>query len=171
MASTRCPGKVMAPIMGRPLLAYLVERLGRNRYAKVVVATTAEPEDDVIANLARSMGAQCVRGPVDNLIERHAMAMWITNADIVCLAGADDPLLDPAVFDKMIERLRDQRGGKMEYVKTTGWPLGMNAWAWTKQAMIDADLESTAKDEREHVIPFWERRPDRYPMAVLERVP
>ena len=153
---------------GRPILALMIERLARNRYAKGVVATTVEPIDDPIEAVARSMGTLCVRGTDGNVIEQHALAMWSAHADIVCGANATEPLLAPQLFDAMIERIRDRRT-PVEYVKTHSWPVGMNAWAVTKQALIDADIEAVP-DERAKVALFWDRRPTRYPMLMMARI-
>ena len=57
MSSTRLPGKVLRPIMGRPMLALLVERLqGAQQLDGVVVATTINPADDPIETLTREWG-------------------------------------------------------------------------------------------------------------------
>ena len=41
MRSTRLPGKVLLPVLGRPLLALMVERLRRSeRLDDIVIATT-----------------------------------------------------------------------------------------------------------------------------------
>src|SRR5262249_36594143 len=137
MKSRRLPGKVMATVRGRPILAYLIERLARSRYAEVVVATTIDASADVIYDLPRPMGAHCTRGPVDDIMERHTLSMYESLADIVCVAGADDPFLDPAIYDGLIDLLTRRNGQQLpvHYAKSVGFPLGLNGWAWTRQAM------------------------------------
>ena len=57
MGSSRLPGKVLKPIMGRPVLSYMVERLQRSRYLEtVVVATTTNPLDDEIERVCVALG-------------------------------------------------------------------------------------------------------------------
>jgi spore coat polysaccharide biosynthesis protein SpsF (cytidylyltransferase family) len=56
MGSSRLPGKVLRPIAGRPLLDHVVGRLVMLRNTvTVVVATSTEPRDDVVARIARNL--------------------------------------------------------------------------------------------------------------------
>ena len=145
MTSSRFPGKVLADLGGHPVLKRLIRRL--SVVAPVVVATTASDDDWPIVELAVSEGVQVVRGSEDDLIERHLQAMYEAGADVACLAGADDPLLDPGLFALAIVRMSV---GDVDYVRTAGWPLGLNVWAWTKGALELANEYAVAADEREH---------------------
>lgn len=166
MASTRMPGKPMSLILGHPMFELLIERLRRVRDAEVVIATPGREGDAPLRDLAERLGVRYLTGHPDDVMARHAYAAFVTDADVILLAGDDDPLLDPVVFERVIERLSH---GDVAFVKSAGWPLGMNVWGWTREAMKEGDLLATATDEREHVVPFWERRPDRYPIAIVER--
>jgi spore coat polysaccharide biosynthesis protein SpsF len=167
MASRRFPGKCLYPIMGRPMLAYQIDRLRRSS-AEVVLATSPDPADDLLALWAAELGIRCVRGGADReLISLHAKVARETDADIVVLSGADDPLLEPELVDRLIGAVR---GGAV-YVESAGWPLGMNAWAWTRQGMEEADAEATDPEERQHVRPWFARRPKRYPPTFIRREP
>jgi len=130
MTSKRLPGKVLADVAGRPMLERILTRL-REAGPEVIVATTAEPDDAPIVELAQRMGVRVVEGSPTDLMVRHWQAVNATHADIVCLAGADDPYLDPLLFDRLVARLSR---GDVQFVKSIGWPLGMNAWAWTREA-------------------------------------
>ncbi len=53
MKSSRLPGKSMAIIEGRPALEWIVRRLRQSRHIeRFVIATTDDPADDPIAELA-----------------------------------------------------------------------------------------------------------------------
>lgn len=146
------------------MLAYQLERLKRSR-ATPVIATTTDPEDDPIADMAAKLEVHCVRGHPTDLMARHAHVTRATGADIICLSGADDPLVEPFVFDLLVSVI--QMGAT--YAKTEGWPLGMNGWAWTRAAMEEGHREATAPDERQHVAPYFDRRPKRYPLTRIRR--
>ena len=63
MASTRLPGKVMADISGVPMIRRLIDRLEAvPSIDDLVVATTTEPEDDVLASWLGSSQVPCYRG-------------------------------------------------------------------------------------------------------------
>lgn len=161
-ASTRLPRKVLAEVANRPILELIIERL-RPIDAEIVIANNGmDPE---IAALATRLGVRCVQAPVDVMAIHHRV-MVEADADVLLLAGADDPLLDPRIFQLALDRIAL---GDVAYVRTAGWPLGLNVWAMTREAMEDANRLATAPDERQHVVPFWERRPRTYPQAVLHR--
>jgi len=164
MQSSRLPGKVLADLDGQSILYRLICRL--RPYAHVVVATTRNPDDDLIAHVAEVSGAQVVRGPDDDLLDLHSLAMDAADADYALMAGADDPLLDPALFRLVLDRLMV---GDVEYVKTQGWPLGLNVWGWTRDALRQAQANATERADRIHVVPYWERRPLTFPKAVIPR--
>lgn len=170
MPSRRLPGKVLKDLVpGKPVLAFLVERLWSVKDAKVVVATTNEEADAPIARLAREMEVDFLASPlrpISNLLQRHWQAMCVFDADAMVLVGADDPFLEPKVMEAVIEELK---GGKADYVKTSGWPLGMNAWGWTRAAMQAAMSEAKEPEELEHVVPFWEWRKGRFRHSVIQR--
>ena len=60
MSSARLPGKVLMPLAGKALLAWLVERL-RQTALPLVIATSRQPEDDGVEQLAASLGTACHR--------------------------------------------------------------------------------------------------------------
>lgn len=166
MASSRFPGKVLAPLMGRPMLAFQIERLRRS-VAEVVVATTELAEDDPIEQLASQMGVRCVRGPSQDgdLIGLHAKVARETDCDVFVLSGADDPLLEASTVNALAALIEEP----WRYAETNTYPLGMNAWAWDRAGMEEADAEATAPEERQHVRPWFVRRPHRYPAVPVWR--
>ena len=64
--SSRLPRKVLADLGGRPLIAFLLERLRRCDVVEaIVLATTNQPDDDELVDLAESLGVNVIRGDVD----------------------------------------------------------------------------------------------------------
>ena len=63
MSSTRLPGKVLAPILGEPMLGRQIERLRRaGSLSRIVVATSDRAEDDAIAAYCRTLEVPCFSG-------------------------------------------------------------------------------------------------------------
>ena len=55
MSSRRLPGKNLEPILGRPMVSRLVERLRRARTLDAIcVATSMDPSDQVLEDWARA---------------------------------------------------------------------------------------------------------------------
>lgn len=167
MQSGRLPGKVLAPITvpirgtpnheDRPMLQLMVERL-RGGPAEVVIATTREPSDDPIAELAERIGCAYVRGPVDDLMARHLQAAELMDADAIGICGADDPLMDwrgfAACFARLIPPVR--------YVQTAGVPLGLHSFAVTRDALEEAVAECSDPLMRAETHPWFRAQGMRY---------
>ncbi|MEP6611302.1 MAG: acylneuraminate cytidylyltransferase, partial [Mucilaginibacter sp.] len=84
MSSSRLPGKVMLPVLGKSLLYRMIERLKMVRHnVQLVVATSHKGEDDVIEYESLKMGVACFRGDLNNLLDRHYQAAKLFGAGIV----------------------------------------------------------------------------------------
>jgi 3-deoxy-manno-octulosonate cytidylyltransferase (CMP-KDO synthetase) len=102
--STRFPGKSLALIGGKPLLAWVVERtrLAR-RLDEILVAT----DDERIASAAHSFGAKAVMTRADHPsgTDRIAEAVEHISADVVVNIQGDEPLIDPGLIDRVADVL------------------------------------------------------------------
>jgi spore coat polysaccharide biosynthesis protein SpsF len=98
MGSARLPGKVMRPLAGRSVLAWVV-RAARTSDAldDIVVATTTGTDDDVIVAECAMLGVDVYRGPVDDVLGRFLGAIAERDALAIARFTADCPLLDPAI--------------------------------------------------------------------------
>ena len=165
MASTRLPGKVLAKVMGRPLLWYLGKRLQRVG-SPLVIATSESESDDPIAIEAGHLPAYFVRGSELDPPARHLKVARNFGADFVAFLGADQVLVDPAHLDLAIGRIAR---GDCDYVRVVGLPHGLHVWAVTRAALEEcvADPARDA-DEIEHTGAYWDRRPERYRTVDLD---
>lgn len=167
MTSVRLPGKVMRPILGRPMLAWHLERLKRSTLIDTVaVATVDAPESQPIADLVSSMGLPVTFGSEEDVLGRvHACAAE-QRADIVVRVTSDCPLIDPMLVDAAIRRFLD---GGFDYlnVDITQYPRGFDAEICTRAALDSAFTEAQERFEREHVMPFLYHRPERFRLGNL----
>jgi spore coat polysaccharide biosynthesis protein SpsF (cytidylyltransferase family) len=160
MGSTRLPGKVLETVGHRPLLLWTVAASRAiPGVERVIVATTMESADDPLAEMLAAEGIDCHRGSVNDVLGRIWEAVRVAEPDYVVRATADNPFMDPAVVGGQLRRCID---GQLDYVGTTGWPLGIAAEVAPARALADAYSEATDPAEREHVMPFIYARPDRY---------
>ena len=54
VGSSRLPGKVLMPILGRPMLELQIERIRRSLLIdEIVIATSVKPQDDPLEKLAK----------------------------------------------------------------------------------------------------------------------
>lgn len=123
MTSTRLPGKVMLPVMGKPMLHYLVERLKLvPSIDEIVLATTTNDTDDVLAEFAKEKGIDCFRGSEDDVMLRVAEAAESVNADVIVEISGDCPILDPEIVEQTISVYKSS---DVDYVHNKNFPAGV----------------------------------------------
>jgi spore coat polysaccharide biosynthesis protein SpsF len=174
MTSSRLPGKVLAPVLGRPLLWYQIERLRRvKEAARLVIATTVNKADDPIVSLCLAGGVDHWRGSEDDVLSRYFETARHFAASTVVRVTADCPLIDPSIVDAAIA-VYSQAGGQLDYVSNMmepTWPYGMAVEVLSVRALSEANAEAREAAEREHVTPFIYWRPARYRLRSLTRRP
>lgn len=158
MSSSRLPGKVLLPLGGRTVLGCVVARLRRaRRLDSIVIATSTDLTDLVIAEWARELGVRACRGPLDNVLARYALAAREAGADTVVRITADCPLVDPGVVDAMVEQFAAVPCDYLSNALQRTYPRGLDVEVMTREALLRAAAEATQPHEREHVTPYLYR--------------
>jgi spore coat polysaccharide biosynthesis protein SpsF (cytidylyltransferase family) len=164
--STRFPGKVLADLCGRPMLAHVIERVARaHTVDRVVVATTEEPGDDAVVVLAAECGAAVTRGPVNDVLSRFVRAAADHEADVVVRITADCPLVDPAVVDRVVRARADRDVEYASNVEPATYPDGYDVEVFTRACLDRLDREAVLPHEREHVTARVREHPQDYRTA------
>jgi len=168
LGSTRLPGKALADIAGRPMLAHVVERAAAIPGVDgVVLATTTLARDDRLADWARTAGLPCVRGSEDDVLDRFHDVLARHPADAVVRVTPDCPLLDPEVSGRVVAEWR-RRPHELDYasnVHPPTFPDGLDTEVVAREALERAWREARQPSDREHVTPFVWRQPDRFRLA------
>jgi spore coat polysaccharide biosynthesis protein SpsF (cytidylyltransferase family) len=155
MSSTRLPGKVLLPLGGRPMIAFMLERVRRAEAVhEIVLATSTDASDDSLADTVQAMGIAVHRGSLDDVLARFHGAAAGRDADVVLRLTGDCPLIDPALIDRAVNHLRTNQ---LDYV-TNGepamYPDGLDVEAFTHAALLRTFAEAQLPSEREHVTPY-----------------
>ncbi len=109
--STRFPGKSLFPICGKPLVQWVVEAAQRSRsLEEVMVATDDLRIADAMAGIARVV---MTRSDHPSGTDRVAEAACAEDDDIIINIQGDEPLIDPALIDALVDRMREDQGWAM----------------------------------------------------------
>jgi spore coat polysaccharide biosynthesis protein SpsF len=167
MSSSRLPGKVMAPILGEPMIAKQLERIRRAKtLSKVVVATSTDCSDEPLASYLGSKGYPVFRGPLQDVLTRFAMAASSAGAPRhVVRLTADCPLIDPEVIDEAVRLAQASGADYTSNVAQRSYPAGLDVEVMTTEALLTAAAEAYDPCDRAHVTPFLRRQPERFSHA------
>lgn len=161
VGSTRLPGKVLLKVGGITMLEYLLKRVKRSKKIdKIVVATSRRRSNDKIEKVCKKMKVDCFRGSENDALDRYYKCfLKYPQHQYIIRLTADNPLIDPAVIDKVITFFKQHQ--EYDYVcnnlvKT--FPCGMDLEIFKKSALIESAKKSKSLFEREHVDEYVLRR-------------
>ena len=152
MTSSRLPGKPMMEVCGHPMLGHLVDRLKAVESIDVIVlATTSNQTDEVMAQYASSIGIEVFRGDEDDVMGRVVNAGKSVDADVIVEITGDCPIIDPEIIEQAI---RSYRENTYEYVgnqHVRSYPDGMDVQVFALETLIRSEAMTDEPLDREHV--------------------
>lgn len=161
MTSTRLPGKVLADLAGKPVLAHVLQRcLAIPGVHAVCCATVDGSEGDQIATLAESLGVVVTRGSRDDVLDRYFRAALTVHADTVVRVTSDCPLIDPNLCGRVLSLLHQSGADLACNNMPPTWPYGLDCEAFTFAWLERAARQAVKPADREHVTPFIRNHPE-----------
>ena len=152
LGSTRLPGKMLAPLAGRPVLAWVLERLAHAREpAMSVVATSELAADDAIDEFCSERGVRCHRGSSEDVAQRLLDAAAAAGLDAFVRVNGDSPLIDQRLIDRGAELMRAGGADLVTNVRPRTFPPGQSVEVVLTEALERALRGSATDEDREHV--------------------
>lgn len=174
MGSTRLPGKVLLPVLGKPLLEYLIERLQEVKAViQVVVLTTSQASDDPIVHFCEKKHIPYYRGSEDNVLERYYLAALERRPDVIGRITADCPLIDPDIVELVLQVFL-QASPAYDYVSNSlerTYPRGLDVEIFSFSALERAYRQAQHPEEKEHVTVYMYRHPDLFRLRNVAHEP
>ena len=166
MSSSRLPGKVLLPLVEKPVLGHIVERLAHSQLVgKTIVATSIESTDDPVAQFCADNKIHCFRGSLDDVLDRYYQASKSMSADVIVRITGDCPAIDPVVLDSVIA---GYLAGSYDLYGLAGeFPDGLDCTVFSFSAIEKAWNDASLKSEREHVGPYIENNPNLFKTGGL----
>ena len=168
MASSRCPGKALAPLAARPLLEVLLDRMAGVRGVDgVVLATSVNAENDPLVETARRAGFEVFRGDEDDVLRRHVDGARALGADHVVRVTGDNPLTDVETIEILVARhLRE--GADYTYVPGDALLMGILAEVISHDALERSWERGNARHRSELMTLYIKEHPEEFKVVTAE---
>ena len=164
LKSTRLPKKLLKEIDGETMMALMIKRLKlAEELDEIVVATSTNPEDDPLEEIAQKEGVKCFRGSEEDVIERLYEAAKLYDLDYVVNMTADCPLVP---FDKIGDLIETYKRTDADLVKCHDLPAGLFLSGLKIEGMKRL-LEMKASDNTEYWL-YYYLKTDLFKVIPLE---
>ena len=155
MGSIRFPGKMLQPILGKPMIEQLLRRLSQSsKIDRIVVATGNGKENDPLRDAVKALGYDCYRGDEEDVLKRfYDTAQKYAPSHVVRITG-DCPLIDPVLVDDVISEIHAEKADYVSNVSPPTFPDGLDIEVFTFACLEKAHNQATEVIDREHVTPY-----------------
>ena len=152
MTSSRLPGKVLLPVMGKPILHYLVARLKQVASLDgIVLATTINATDDSLVKFAEEEGIDCFRGSEEDVMTRVIGAGESVGADVIVEITGDCPIIDPEIVEQTIRMFQAHNVDYVSNNHIRSYPDGMDTQVFRLDALKRSASMTDDELDHEHV--------------------
>jgi len=161
MTSSRLPGKVLLPALGKPMLHHLIARLRRvPSLDGIVLATTVNPTDEPLQAFAESESIACYRGSEDDVMGRVIGAAEHGDADVVVEITGDCPIIDPDIVEQAIRTFVANEAAYVGNAHVRSYPDGMDVQVFRLDTLKQSAEQTRDPLDREHVTLHIRNHPD-----------
>jgi len=164
--STRLPGKTMRMLSGKPLLQYTIDNLQKaQNINKLVVATTTDPEDDIIDSWCKKNSIFVYRGDREDVLSRFYECALKYSADAIVRVTSDCPLVDPTIVDNVIDLFKNTKSDYSANNLIKSFPHGLDIEIFSFEVLRETFENAKKPNEREHVTQYIRARPEKYKLT------
>jgi spore coat polysaccharide biosynthesis protein SpsF len=154
-SSSRLPGKVLKPILGKPMLLHQIERVQHSKMIdKLVVATSVDSSDDNIEKTCINNNIEVFRGSLDNVLDRFYQCSKHYNPSHIVRLTGDCPVVDWQVIDQAIDCHISTKSDYTSNILPPTYPDGLDVEVAKFSALEEASKCAVLPSELEHVMPY-----------------
>ena len=151
MQSSRLPGKILADLKGKPLIAHIIERLKATDGVDRVVLAVPESEAAYLAPVAEEAGADLHPGSYNDVLGRFYSAARNFPSAYHVRATGDNPLIDTLMLARCI---KECKSGHWDIVGCRNMPLGTSTEVFPASLLDHLRCFGRLSYHREHVTTY-----------------
>jgi spore coat polysaccharide biosynthesis protein SpsF len=168
MTSSRLPGKPLLPILGKPALERMVERLRQSKLVdEIIVCGTTHIADDPMIELCQKINCLYFRANEKDMIKRDVLIQVLQAAeahqvDIIVEVLGDCLCADWRHVDYLLEKFFE---GNFDYAGNSiekTFPSGFGVKIFSTASLAHVEKITTDPQDREHVSLHFYTHPEKY---------
>ncbi len=180
MGSERLPGKVIKPILGKPMIIYTLNRLKKSRYIdKIVVATSLSEKERSLINKCEQYDYDVFKGSEENVLKRYkdvSDKYKESEEDIIIRVTGDCPLIDPVIVDNVITKFMYEDYDYVRLDVPDTFVRGFDVEVFSKKALDrvfdkvhkNNDLDADNTMYKEHVTLYMYKHPEEFKIGYVK---
>ncbi len=173
LGSTRLPRKILKEFYGgKTLLETVISNLQKVAGAKIIVATSVNPNNDELESFLIERNITVFRGSEDDVLSRFIGAAEANNIDGIVRICSDNPFLDWHGVAALIEKAKTSNADYIGYRINNTPSIKTHFGFWGEYVTLDALKRVAAttdeKPAHEHVTIHIYTHPDEYKCEWIE---
>lgn len=173
LGSTRLPRKILREFYnGKTLLETVINNLQRSGDAKIIVATSVNPNNDELEAFLKERNIIVFRGSEDDVLSRFIGAAEANKVDGIVRICSDNPFLDWHGVSELIEKAKtsdaDYIGFRINNTPSIKTHFGFWGEYVTLAALKRVASTTDEKPAHEHVTIHLYTHPDEYKCEWIE---
>ena len=162
-SSKRLPGKVLKPILGKPMLEHQLIRISKcKKVDNIVLLTSVDKSDDPLVVLADQLSIPIFRGSLDDVLSRFSKALLKFPCDHIVRITGDCPLHDWRIIDSVVTAHLETNSDYTTNCLPPSYPDGLDVEVIKSGCLLDAEIRAGNELDREHVTSFIYSNPNLY---------
>lgn len=140
--ATRFPGKPLAPILGKPMLQWVVEGVSQSKKINDIIVAT---DDSRIAELAKKLNVKyMMTGDLPTGSDRVWQSIKDSDFDYVINVQGDEPLMRGEIIDTMVEAI----------IRSPGYPVYTLCRELNEESLLSAQTAKIVLNKNDEAIYF-----------------
>lgn len=163
LSSTRLKSKMLKKIYHKTIIQRVIlQILKAKNIKKIIIATSDQSSDDLLAQYLKKMNIEVFRGPLNNVARRYYEVSKKFNYDAFIRINGDSPFIDYKLVDVLIEKFIKNNYDILtnSYLKT--FPRGQGIEI-IKSKIFQREFKNIkSKKDQEHVFPFFYKNKNKF---------
>lgn len=172
MGSERLPGKVIKPILGKPMILYVLDRLSKSKYLNnIILATSLLDSELPLIEIVSEAGYEVFRGDENNVLKRYYDANKKYKGDIIIRVTGDCPMIDPYIVDNVISYYLAYDYDYVRLDVPNTFIRGFDVEVFSKDALdrvFEKVSEIDDKQYKEHVTLYMYKHPNEFKVGYVK---